>query len=341
MRPVLFIMCAALLLTACRSSQETADRSAGPALEALDPIVARARETSLYSDRVDWAEVQQRFVEIRTANSGELLGALQYLINSLGDEHAAIRSAKDFSIVAFYQGDRAHPDPREPDFLRRVINDTSARFSCDLLEPGVGYLKVVGIGPGDVLAQAQQIRSGLADLKKRGADRWILDLRVNGGGNMEPMLAGLAPLLGDGFVGGAMNRNGEVTREYRIEDGQFFNSDRLVCEMPNTPTIAPTEKVAVLLSRYTASSGELVAVAFKGRAHTRFIGEPTAGYTTGTGFDPISDDYVMLISQDRFMDRDRNSYDRNVGVDEVIEFQHEVELGDDLQVRRALEWLNP
>ena len=338
MRIASIVLILASLLSSCSNNPETRGDGGAPAV-AFDPIVSRAKETSLYTDRVDWPTVNQRFVELRRAKSGDSLEALQYLVDSLGDEHAAIRSAKDFSILAFFRGERKYPDTRDPAFVNRVINDTTARFSSKLIEPNVGYLRVVGIGPGDLKVQAGQIRSGLIDLKRRGVDRWILDLRFNGGGNMEPMLAGLAPLLGDGSIGGAVNGDNEVTREYQIQDGQFINTGRLVCEMPDEPQIAPGEKVAVLLSRYTASSGELVALAFEGRPNTRFIGEATAGYTTGTGFDAIDDDLIMLISEDLFIDRDKNRYERHVDVDDSIEFQHQVELVNDAQVERAMEWL--
>jgi len=44
--------------------------------------------------------------------------------------------------------------------------------------------------------------------------------------------------------------------------------------------------VAVLTDAKTASSGEAVAIAFRGRGRTRSLGSPTAGLTsTNTAFD--------------------------------------------------------
>ena len=98
--------------------------------------------------------------------------------------------------------------------------------------------------------------------------------------------------------------------------------------------------MAVLLSRYTISSGKLVAVSFKGRDNTIFIGEETAGYTTGNGYDKIDDELVLVISQSVFIDRNKNRYNSNVGVDENLEFQHNVNIVDDNQINRAKDWLN-
>lgn len=156
---------------------------------------------------------------------------------------------------------------------------------------------------------------------------------------MEPMIAGLAPLIGEGYIGGAVNGQNETSKTYKIQKGQFSNYNRIACPMDNQPTIDSTEKVAVLLSRYTISSGEMLAITFKGRANTRFIGEPTAGYTTGNGFDPVNDEIALVISQDVFMDRNGVVYYDRVGVDEAVEFGHMVDLVDDLQLEMALVWL--
>jgi C-terminal processing protease CtpA/Prc len=308
-----------------------------------DSIVLKAKETSLYSDQVNWVEVNTRFIELTRGKKDveEMKPGLQYLINSLGDKHATFRSLKDYSIIVSYTGHFENNDKRARDseFVNTVINDVTAQFSYKKLDCDVGYLRVVGIGPGDVKAQADFIRKGLIDLKAEGVEKWILDLRFNGGGNIEPMVSGLAPLLGDGFIGGAVNNQNEVTRTYKVENGQFNHAGRIACQMNNQPTMTSTEKVAVLLSRYTTSSGELLAVVFKGRENTRFIGEKTSGYTTGNGFDPVTDELALVISQDVFMDRNRIRYDDKVDVDEEIEFQSVVDLKNDKQVIRAIEWL--
>ena len=305
------------------------------------PIVLKAKETSLYADRVNWKEVNSEFTELIKGkeNTEDLKEGLQYLINSLGDKHGQVRSAKDNSLIVSYNGKIEGTDIRDSEFTNTVINDISSKFSYKLLEDGIGYLKIVGIGPGDVKEQADFIRQGLINLKSNGVVKWIVDLRFNGGGNMEPMISGLAPLIGQGFIAGSVNKQNEI-REYTIENGQFSNYGRLVCEMNNLPKVASNEKVAVLLSRYTISSGELVAVALKGRENTIFIGEETAGYTTGNGYDKINDEIVLVISQDVFIDRNKNRYDGKVGVDKKIEFQHNARFENDNQINRAKDWLN-
>lgn len=332
MKNIIQIIVISLFLSSCKGQKKEVT---------YHPIVLKAKETSLHTDQVNWKDVNAKFIELTKGkeNTEDLKEGLQYLINSLGDKHGHFRSAKDNSIIVSYNGETTGADNRNSEFTNSVINDISAKFSYQLLENGIGYLKIVGIGPGDVKEQADYIRQGLIDLKANGVDKWIVDLRFNGGGNMEPMISGLAPLIGEGFIAGSINKENQI-REYTIENGQFSNYGRLVCKMNNLPKIVPNEKITVLLSRYTISSGELLAVAFKGRENTIFIGEETAGYTTGNGYDKINDELVLVISQDVFIDRNKNKYDNKVGVDINIEFQHNVSLENDNQINKAKDWLN-
>lgn len=330
MKSTIYILVSLLFLSSLTIAQNTE--------EGMHPIVLKAKETSLYTERVNWQEVNSEFVSL-IKDTTDLKQGLQYLINSLGDKHGMVRLAKDYSPVVWFTGGIEEQDNRDPDFINTVINDVSVQFSYRWFGNEIGYLKLVAIGAGDVKDQADLIRAGLLELKGKGVNKWILDLRFNGGGNIEPMMAGLAPLVGSGFVGGAINNRGEI-REYKIENGQFFNYGRLVCEMDSLPEFSQIDKVVVLISRYTISSGEMVAVSFKGRKNTRFIGEETAGYTTGNGYDAITNELMLVVSQDVFMDRNKAVYENRVGVDEKIEFEHGVDLNSDSQVKRATEWLS-
>jgi Periplasmic protease len=262
------------------------------------PIVLKAKETSLYAENVNWDKVNTKFVEL-TEDPNNLNEVLQFLVNSLGDKHAAFRSAKNQSIIVNYNKKIDQVDKRIPKFVNEVINDVNSKFEYKLLEGDIGYLKIVGISPGKVEENSIIIRKGLKELKNKGVEKWIVDLRFNGGGDMNPMISGLAPLIGDGFIGGSVDSKNNLHHEFIIKEGQFFDNNRLVMAMDKEPIINTNEKVAVLLSRYTISSGELVAVAFKGRKNTRFIGEKTAGY----GWKIITDELIMCISESVFIDR--------------------------------------
>jgi len=333
MRFYLLLLPVFLLFNSCKSQQK----------KAIDfhPIVLKAKETSLYTDRVDWNQINNEFINLVKDNESdsEMKPALQYLINSIGDKHGTFRSAKDYSVIVGYTGPRERDDRVDSEFYNTVIIDPAATFTYKLLDHDIGYLKVVGIGPGNIQDQADQIRNGLIELKAKGVNRWIVDLRYNGGGNMNPMMAGLAPLIGEGFVGGSVDQNEKLFREYMIKEGQFYDTNNKVGEMSNQPKINVNEKIAILLSQYTISSGELVAIAFKGRDNVKFIGEHSGGLTTGNGFDQVTDDLVMVISQSIMSDRNHKIYDTNVPVDEYIKFEHTEIIDQDKQIAAAISWL--
>jgi len=307
-----------------------------------DPVVLLAKETSLYTDQIDWQEVNKKYTELADGKSSpeDLKPALQFLINSLGDKHGTIRSAKDNSILAYYTKPVDFPDKRDPAFVNDVINDITSEFSYDILDDDIGYLKIVGIGPNKSIEEHTSIiRSGLVDMYDRGCKSWIIDLRYNGGGNVNPMMAGTAPLIGEGFVGGSVDASGDIYTSYEIRQGQFFNGDRPVAPTKDEIVISSEAKVVVLLSRYTVSSGEMLAIAFKGRDNTLFIGEPSGGYVTGNGWNQIDDEYILNISNSIFIDRNKNVYKERVGVDEHSEFIPTNDLSSDLQIRQAIDWL--
>ena len=223
MRNIVPILTILLFLSSCKGQKKEIT---------YHPIVLKAKETSLYSDEVDWKKVNAEFEELTEGqkNTEDLKQGLQYLLNSLGDKHGQFRSAKDNSLIVSYNGKVEGTDNRDPKFISTVINDISAKFSYKLLSDRIGYLRIVGIGPGNIKEQSDFIRKGLIDLKSKGVEKWIVDLRFNGGGNMEPMISGLAPLIGEGFIAGSINKDNEI-RGYTIENGQFTNFGRLVCEM--------------------------------------------------------------------------------------------------------------
>ena len=309
----------------------------------LSPIVQRAKETSLYSHQIEWDKINRKYLSLTEGKNSieERKSGYQFLINSLRDKHACIRDASDYSIIVSYTGAVENPDKRDfdSDFINNTINNVDSKFSY-VTKAGVGILRIVGIGLGDVKKHSDEIRNGLVKLKEQGINRWIVDLRYNGGGNIEPMISGLAPLIGEGKIGGSVNLENEPLIEFTIEDSKFYNYGRLVCDMGNKPEISQDEKVVVLLSRYTVSSGEMLGIAFKGRPNTFFIGERSGGLTTGNGFDLIEEDKVYLvISQGIFIDRNGTTYKEGVNVDEEIEFDITATLENDKQIMRAIEWL--
>lgn len=243
----------------------------------LHSAIGTMQANALNADRVDWASERARLLvdDLKSAPAPEAYARIASLLDMLGDRHS------------FLQPPAAAAEYRK----HAIATDAMASHVSD----GVGYLLVPGLRGTDAAA-GRTFSAGLCGALSTTAPRgWIVDLRRNGGGNMWPMIAGLRPLLGAGTIGSFKSRVGGVTA------WQSKPIDGCSLDLSASP-------VAVLVGASTASSGEAVAVAFKGRDHTRFFGQPTAGLATSNQGFPLPDGSMLMLTTAVFVDRAGSAY---------------------------------
>lgn len=170
-----------------------------------------------------------------------------------------------------------------------------------------GYIHIPQRG-GAGIALADSLHTAVGELDSLGVCGWIVDLRVNGGGNMWPMLAGIGPLLADSVVG-QFGAGTDADRWYYSGGvSGVLHSDGSVDTITSVtvdPVMVtePLAPVAVLMDRVTASSGEALVVAFRGRPETRFFGEPTASFATINRGLRLPDGTNMVVTTGFYVDR--------------------------------------
>lgn len=311
----------------------------------IDSVLQKAKETSMYSSTINWDSLTKQ-VNVKAENAKniqELKPAFETLINGLRDHHGKVINAKDYSYIAWFTDNknRRHVDNRKFDNeIWKIVNDTALKFEYKLLNDRVGYLKIVGIGPNvDIQREAEKIRAAVIKLSKNKVNNWIIDLRYNGGGNMYPMVTGLGTLIGDGIVGKLVTSTNNTLFSWRIINGNFIYDVPDVTTLKNNPKFKTLPKVAVLTSRWTVSSGEVLATCFKGRPNTKFFGEATGGYTTNNNWEVINEQVILNISTGIYCDRNGNIYDKNIPVDVEIPFEIEKETEKDKCIIEAIKWL--
>lgn len=306
----------------------------------LDKIIGVAQSTSVYRDRVNW---KQAIDSIHTLSAdaksfAELAPALNYLLEVLGDEHGRIFYNNQV-IAYYYSGQlKEHQSGFDPVLYGQVQSGQVYTFMTTLLKDHIGYIRMPGLPMGDNMLMAKNIQDEVCRLIENGADRWIIDLRYNGGGNLNPMVEGLTAILGDGLVGGAEGLTPAENIIWEIRDGDYYNNGYSIL-LPEECTGASGQRVAILTSLYTVSSGEALAVIFKGRPQTRFFGARTLGMVTGTSWDVISDSVTMSISTNFYTDRNGTVYRHYVDVDEEIQSIHSPEIMDEPCIMRAMQWI--
>jgi len=158
----------------------------------------------------------------------------------------------------------------------------------------IGYIQVpffVGTNEEKMLRFSKDLQEQIRKQDRKKLKGWIVDLRGNMGGNMWPMLAGIGPLLeGDTLGYFIYPGNSEIIWKY--ENGKSVQGNIVKVKIANPyHLIAPHPIIAVLTDSLTASSGEAVAIAFKGRNSTKSFGMRTAGVPTGI------ENFIYLIIQ--------------------------------------------
>jgi len=120
---------------------------------------------------------------------------------------------------------------------------------------------------------------------------------------MYPMLLSVGPILGSGrLIGFADGKGPGHWVAYR--DGALRSENGIFAPALHVPDLEPSPPVAVVTSLDTASSGEAVSVAFRGRPNTRSFGTPTWGAPNSPVSLELPDGASVRVSA--FFDVDRN-----------------------------------
>lgn len=258
------------------------------AREYLDRALEIMERLALRGSTVIWFQVRLR-AHLQTAGAtttSDTYDAIRWALRELGDNHSSFRA----------------PPPSSAGSSEIALPVVNGRR----IETNVGYVKIPSFQGSEPAAFAEQIDHVIAATDGPKICGWIVDLRGNTGGNMWPMIGGLRSLLGPGPLGSFRSRTGRLTHWSNPMVPQQWH--RLRTDPP----------VAVITDGRTASSGEAVTVAFRGRDDTRSFGAPTWGISTGNRTIRLSDGATMLLTVSVFVDRDGNPYGSRIQPDEVV-----------------------
>ncbi len=309
-----------------------------------DSLYVFIRSNSILRNTVEWDQVDKTFREqIATAGSlKDTMNRFVAVLRSLNDVHSQIFLDNE------YYGHYAGFEDSVLVWLK-PLNDRSIagtnKIHTEIIGDEIGYIRVPSIQAFDqvqINGFAQSLADSIVKLSGRSKRGFIIDLRLNGGGNIYPMLSGLSLFLGDRVVGYETDIDDNVVRTWEMEDGNFviggYRATDVEVKQANELTTAP---VVVLIGPVTKSSGSMVAIAFKGRPNTVFIGEPTAdGYTTSNGYFQFAPNLVLNFATSYVADRDRNIYKTAVDPDVIVyRGDNFDDLPDDEKVKAAIRWL--
>lgn len=316
---------AALALTlvagSCGGASPTAPApSTGDSPQAhLDLLLDLMEAHSVHRETIDWTDLRARVMtEAAEAQTiPDAFPAIRTALTLLGDRHSVYIPASGGSAIFASRRNCEAPAPPVPD-----------------VPGGIGYVKVTGfVGTADESrAFANDIQNTLRANDRDGLLGWIVDLRGNGGGNMWPMIAGLGPVVGEGLLGYFLSPAG-ASVAWTYVDGVSYSGGAVGQRVTDPYELRqPRPRVAVLIDRRVGSSGEATAIAFKGRAATRFFGTGTCGVSTANTSIGLSNGATLILTVALMADRTRTLYGDVVEPDEVI-------ADPSAAVERAVAWL--
>jgi hypothetical protein len=265
----------------------------------LNAAIDVVQRNSVWRDTVSW---KQLLPEVRELAAGaqrddEVYAAIAYLVRRMGDNHSSF--IPPVASSAMRAAGAANPLP-----------------DVKIVETDVGYVRMEGYSGIERTALARYanaVHSRLLAVRPAARCGWIIDLRANTGGNMNPMLAALRPFLGESTLGYFVYATSRQPWS-AVTASDVHGIPRPTQQLDDLGE-AP---VAVLTGPRTASSGEIIAISFRGRARTRSFGQPTGGFSTANRMFPLPGGSMVNLTTAIDADRKGVKFGHAVPPDEVV-----------------------
>lgn len=250
-----------------------------PSSEQYAKSALNKMNSALYIDE-NWSQEKEKALkEVKSAKTyADTYPVLKKMTKLSGGKHSYFYTPKEFKT-----------SQKEESQLPVVKN-----------ENGILYLKLPPFMGNEKEAKAYRTMLHQA-LTKETYKGVIVDLENNSGGNMYPMIGGLAAILSNGTL-----------FQFEYANGQKIGttlSQILASKQTEEKNSSKTIPIAILVNGNTASSGEMTTLAFKGLPNIKIFGKPTAGYTTGNMVYSLYDGATIQLTVSRIIDRKGNRYE--------------------------------
>jgi carboxyl-terminal processing protease len=300
-----------------------------------------AKKESLNREKVDWDKINRRVMELseKAESEEELLPALHFILESLEDKHGMVLLDGKSSGYSRVEDSRGSTE------LKRARSKYNKGVVSEMLDDSVAYLRVPTSPDGGLEKDETyniELQKQVCDLINKGAKNWIIDVRLNNGGNMYLMLSGLNQLLGEGKAGSIVDLKGTELEVWEMKGGNAYMSSKqetksgMVC-----PGLTNAGKIAVLTGPFTSSSGEILAIALRLKDNCLVFGETSKGFTTSTQGILVSEDLFFFCSTSFYSDGKGKIYRNGIDPDFRIDGGDNLsDLRSDAKVKAAMKWIN-
>lgn len=279
-----------------------------------DALFATLKEGYLYKDTVNWHNIEAKtFANLSKYQDFEnSLNEIEILFKEIGATHSGIYYKEDkYSISA-----AVSPDSYSNQWKKKYVTNPS--FETKVIDGKYGYILMPALNFNDTRSKnvnniAQKLYDQIVAVKsKNELEGWIIDLRFNTGGNSWPMLLALYDFLGDNDISTTIDVNKNLLNRISLSNGNYLVDSKKQFHIKPKGKLLDKTKVAVITGAVTASSGEVVVMAFKDRPNTIIIGEETLGYTSANYSASLPFNILMTLTKTYNSDRNAVYYDRIV-----------------------------
>ncbi|MBQ9765749.1 MAG: S41 family peptidase [Lachnospiraceae bacterium] len=200
---------------------------------------------------------------------------------------------------------------------RRSVDYPTIRY--EMIEDEIGYMSIERFDNGAV----DDFKTDILDMKSKGMKGLIIDIRGNGGGTLDSVVAMLDMLLGECDLIYTRSRNGV------IDDLRISDEDKII-DVP----------IVVLVNGGSASASEVFAGDLQDEGVATLVGTTTFGKGVVQNIWNMGDGTaVKLTISEYYTSGDRNIHGVGIEPDIFLEFDLDsyVATGEDNQLNKAIE----
>lgn len=238
---------------------------------------------------------------------------------SSADAVTVLRGPKGTSVTLTIQRDGGAPFDVTLKRAPISMPTVTARTLEDMGAPTVGYLRLKLFGE----RSTGEVQRALQDMRARGAQAIVLDLRNNPGGYLTAAIDIASQFIDDGVI--VYERYSDGREEaFRAKGGGVGLDIPLV----------------VLVNAGSASASEIVAGAIHDRQRGKLVGTKTFGKGSVQNVHQLSDQSTLHVTVAHWLTPQRHDISKaGIEPDEVVEQEGDAGTSGDRQLQRAIELL--
>lgn len=334
-----------LILTALSLQGHAQQMSTSDSIQVFyDSLIYQLKTHYLYRADVDWESVHPiKAQALQAPTFGKSLSLCTALFDTIEGAHLNI-----FSDHGWYKWSKGREYVRA-DFHENFLTkyEQEPGFEVKVIDGQYGYIFIPGmlmidLSQDSLNAVTQEMYDQIMKLNSQHKLKgWVIDLRLNVGGNVFPMLTALYHFLGNQPLYHCLDLDGKLISKVSLENGVIHDSEDQTDHATIIPSMQPDLEVpvALIIGILTASAGELIPISFSGRMNVFTVGEPSAGLTSANSLTQLPFEVKLTLTNSLMADR-RLQYRKMITPEVIIEREANFDtLTEDANVVEAMRFL--